>query len=92
MRARAREVTRSRRCDRSVRISRAGRRVPLRHRQFDGADDPPDDDESFSIYLRAKADVAAVLAEFIDRRPSTSATVELITDDDSVTDAVNALA
>ena len=97
-----------------------------------GADNPPNDDETFSIYLRAKADadaavqsadivntivrpggltdddatgrvhigvsvdrgkvpradVAAVLAEFIDRRPTTSTTVELITGDDSVHDAV----
>ncbi|WP_395152624.1 SDR family oxidoreductase [Ilumatobacter sp.] len=99
-----------------------------------GADNPPDDDETFSIYLRAKADadaavrsaavihtivrpggltddaagrvhigvsvdrgkvpradVAAVLAEFIDRRPRTSSTVELITGNDSVNEAVNAL-
>jgi hypothetical protein len=37
-----------------------------------------------------RADVAAVLAEFIDRRPTTSTTVELITGDDSIHDAVAA--
>ena len=97
-----------------------------------GADDPPDDDETFSIYLRAKAaaddavrsteiihtiirpgaltdddptgmveigpsvprsevpraDVAAVLAEFIDRTPEGSRTVELVSGDHRVADAV----
>jgi uncharacterized protein YbjT (DUF2867 family) len=97
-----------------------------------GADDPPQDDEDFSVYLRAKAaaddavratglvhtiirpgaltdddatgrvsidrsvargeiprgDVAAVLAEFLERRPSTSATVELVAGDQTIPEAV----
>lgn len=98
-----------------------------------GTDDPPDDDDTFSVYLRAKADadaavreaeithtilrpgaliddepsglvqlatsvgrasvprhdVAAVLAEFVDRRPATSATVELIAGDRPIAEAVD---
>ena len=99
-----------------------------------GADSAPDDDETFSIYLRAKADadaavraadvthtivrpgaltnddptgrvkigesvgrgsiprddVAAVLAEFVDRRPAVSVTVELISGDVPLAGAVAA--
>lgn len=99
-----------------------------------GTDDPPDDDDTFSVYLRAKAaadeairsmsivhsivrpgaltdddatgrveiaatvergeipraDVAAVLAEFVDRRPGDSTTVEVVSGDRPVGDAVGA--
>lgn len=97
-----------------------------------GADDPPQDDEDFSVYLRAKAaaddavraadiahtivrpaaltdddasgmvsigqsvdrgeipraDVAAVLAEFVDRRSGGRTTVEVVSGDQPISEAV----